>query len=339
MADRISSLDSGYVSGDLSIFPEALDSKDTLYEAKNNAVTVLKQTLTFSSQSVIVDDASAFPSKGLIRVGPPPGKPGNYELIYYGQRSNSIFSKLVRGFAGSIRTQFSSGASVSNAVMAEHHNAIKDAILNIQAKLGEEEFPDAESLNGILKELETRFLAPKPIFRAFPLRGVPPLRVRFQNYSGGDPIRFLWDFGDGSTSTDPSPIHTYANEGIYTVKMNMITTLGAQGIATKSNYITVSNDEGINFFYSDSLAGVSQQTADAMSSTPTTFTMVDQTQGPIVERIWNFDDGTRTTSSDGDDHTVEHIYALPGEYRPILLVVLDTGRLKRIELPDTITVS
>lgn len=339
MADRISSLDPGYASGDLSIYPIALDGRETLYEARNNASAHLKQTLTYSAQNIIVDDASGFPPQGLLRVGPPPGQPGNSELIYYGQRSNNIFSKLVRGFAGSIQTQFYVGSWVTNAVMAEHHNAIKDAVLNMEKNLGVKDFPDPASLNGILSTLETRFLAPKPIFRALPIRGVPPLKVRFQNYSGGDPIRFLWDFGDGASSTDLSPIHTYMQEGVYTVRLNMITALGAQGIATKSNYITVSKDLGINFFYSDSLIGVSQQTATLQGTTPTTFTFVDQTQGPIVERIWNYDDGNRLTVSDGDNHVSTHVYQLPGNYQPILLDVLDNGQLKRIELPDIITVS
>jgi PKD repeat protein len=339
MPDRISTLDAGYQPGDLSVYPDAIDNRETLYEARNNAETKLKQTLTYNGRNAIVLDASGFPNQGLLRIGPPPGTAGNYELIYYGTKTASTFGSLVRGFAGSIQTQWPTNSWVTNSVMAEHHNAIKDAILKIEDDLGVETFPRAESLNGILKELETRFLAPKPIFRAFPLRGVPSLRVRFQNYSGGDPIRYLWDFGDGSTSTEVSPIHTYIREGIYTVKLNVITSLGGQGIATKSNYITVSNDEGITFFYSNSLAGVSAQTAALNSTTPTTFTLVDQTEGPIVERIWNFDDGTKVTIDDGDIHSVDHVYDKPGEYVPTLLTIFDNQRLKRIDLADTIRVS
>lgn len=338
MPDRISSLDQGYASGDLSIFPEALDNKDTLYEAKNNAETKLKQTLTFSGKYIIVEDTSAFPEKGLIRIGPPAGKAGNYELIYYGQKNKNIFSNLVRGFAGSIQTQFNVGAWVTNAVMAEHHNAIKDAIIKIQKKLGKLSFPEEGSLNNILQELETRFLSPKPIFVAFPLIGAPPLKVRFQNYSGGEPIRFLWDFGDGSTSTEASPIHTYKREGVYSVKLNMITALGAQGVASKSNYITVSNDEGVSFFYSNTLTGISRQTAQLTNTTATEFVFIDQTQGPIIERTWNYDDGKKDTIPDADIHTTKHYYDVPGEYNPILLAILNSGRLKRIELADPITV-
>jgi gliding motility-associated-like protein len=41
--------------------------------------------------------------------------------------------------------------------------------------------------------------------------GCAPLAVNFTNTSTGA-TNFLWDFGDGSTSTDPSPSHTYVNQ-------------------------------------------------------------------------------------------------------------------------------
>ena len=66
---RISSLDVGYETGDLSVYPEALDDKEILYEAKNNAKTTLKQALSYNAKFIIVDDASSFPEKGLIRIG------------------------------------------------------------------------------------------------------------------------------------------------------------------------------------------------------------------------------------------------------------------------------
>ena len=44
---RNSSLDLGYQSGDLSLFPLAKDTRSQLYDARNNAETTLKQTLTY----------------------------------------------------------------------------------------------------------------------------------------------------------------------------------------------------------------------------------------------------------------------------------------------------
>lgn len=70
MVDRISASDDGYTTGMLSVFPEAIDDKNTLYEVANNATTLLKQTLSYNSKVVIVEDTSGFPDRGIIRVGP-----------------------------------------------------------------------------------------------------------------------------------------------------------------------------------------------------------------------------------------------------------------------------
>lgn len=46
----------------------------------------------------------------------------------------------------------------------------------------------------------------------------PPFTTNFSSISTGA-TTYLWDFGDGQTSTDRNPSHQYANEGIYKVKL------------------------------------------------------------------------------------------------------------------------
>jgi len=45
-----------------------------------------------------------------------------------------------------------------------------------------------------------------------------PCEVSFST-SGGIGINYLWDFGDGNTSTEPNPSHTYTQAGSYNVKL------------------------------------------------------------------------------------------------------------------------
>ena len=56
-------------------------------------------------------------------------------------------------------------------------------------------------------------------------KGVEPLTVTFSSEGSidpdGDPITFLWNFGDGTTSTEPNPIKTYNNKGKYTVQLTV----------------------------------------------------------------------------------------------------------------------
>lgn len=353
MATKIASTDVGYTVGDLSLFPQAKDSKHQLYEATNNCETILKQSLTYASKYVIVEDNSKFPEKGIIRVGPPAGKLGAAEMIYYDSKSSGVFRNLTRGFAGSRQNPWPMGSHVSNAVFAEHHNSAKDAILQIENNLGTENLPDPLSLNGILKAQENKFLSPRPLFRAYPFKGPPALKVRFQNFSTGPLIRYLWDFGDGTTSIEKSPVHIYQREGIYTVKLNIITSLGAQGVITKTNYITVSEEEKQPFFYVTPSQGYSVKTATEMTlrgtpTEPTVFTYVDQTDGEIVQRYWVFDGAGQHEGEDvptqsipeynPNVHTTTFTYDNPGSYEPSLLILFESQRLQRAFLKDQITV-
>lgn len=335
---RISSLDAGYKTGDLSLFPLAKDSASQLYVAKNYSQTVLTQSLAYAGKYLIVEDTSLFPDTGLLRIGPPAGQPGDAELIYYGAKTTTQFQKLQRGFAGSKQTVWPSGSYVSSGVMAEAHNAIKDAIQQVEVDVGVKNFPNANSLNGILKAMEVKFLAPKPLFRAYPLSGAPPLRVRFQNFSNRGEVRYLWDFGDGTTSVETNPIHTYHGEGVYSVNMNLITQTGATGSVTKSNYITVSNEAKTPFFYVSPVTGNSVERAQQLAVMPTEFEFVDQTDGNITQRYWIFDDGESAAITDPNDHTISHIYQKAGSYEPSLLIVFANQRQSRVFLKDKILV-
>jgi len=81
---------------------------------------------------------------------------------------------------------------------------------------------------------------PPPVahFSASPTSGIAPLTVNFTDQSTGQITSWSWDFGDGSTSTEQSPSHTYNNSGIYTVTL---TVAGPEGSdkETKTDYIKV----------------------------------------------------------------------------------------------------
>jgi PKD repeat protein len=342
---RVSSADLGYIAGDLSTFPLAVDTKETLYEVRNNAATTLKQTLPINGTYIVVYDASIFPPMGLIRLGPHgsvipsmmppsdllnsniPGVSGDSELIYYGSRTDNTFKELQRGYAGSRQNQWATETPVSSSVMAETHNSIKDAIINMENYIGTQLNPAIGTINSNLNILENKYLAPNVLFRSYPTSGKPPLTVNFHNLGASNTERFLWDFGDGITSTDKNPTHIYTNEGIYTITLNIITNTNAQGITTKNNYISVSNDLSPVFFYS---------VVDPDDSN--IYNFVDQTDGAIVERIWVFGDGITETITDPNVHTTSHTYT-SGSYVPNILVTLENQITKRGYSSTTIIVT
>lgn len=62
--------------------------------------------------------------------------------------------------------------------------------------------------------------------------------VNFKDESALFPTSWLWDFGDGKTSTAQNPTHKYLQSGTYTVKLTA-TNANGNNQATKTSYITV----------------------------------------------------------------------------------------------------
>jgi len=67
---------------------------------------------------------------------------------------------------------------------------------------------------------------------------IAPFTVQFTNNSA-NALSYLWNFGDGATSTDPNPSHQYTALGVYDV--TLLADAGACGTATdtKTDYIIV----------------------------------------------------------------------------------------------------
>jgi len=82
------------------------------------------------------------------------------------------------------------------------------------------------------------FIAPVAGFSAFPLSGVAPLTVSFADESSGTIDSWAWSFGDGATSTDRNPTHTYNAPGIYSVTLT-VKGDSLSDTETKGDYITV----------------------------------------------------------------------------------------------------
>ncbi|MBO5430913.1 PKD domain-containing protein, partial [Methanocorpusculum sp.] len=77
-------------------------------------------------------------------------------------------------------------------------------------------------------------------FSAYPTSGNPPLTVQF-SAEGTNIASVLWDFGDGATSTQQNPVHTYAaSPNPYTVTLTGYTASGKTIQVPKENLISAS---------------------------------------------------------------------------------------------------
>ncbi len=79
---------------------------------------------------------------------------------------------------------------------------------------------------------------PDPEFSASVLSGNVPLEVTFTDLSTGDIDSWLWDFGDGNTSTDENPVHEYTTDGTFTVSLTVTNEYGSR-VMTKYHYIRI----------------------------------------------------------------------------------------------------
>jgi len=122
-------------------------------------------------------------------------------------------------------------------------------------------------------------------FEATPTSGVAPLAVQFTDLSSGGPTSWLWTFGDGTTSTQQSPLKSYSAAGTYTVSLKATNSLGTNTY-TRSGYVQVANPlPPVADFSGTPLAGFAPlQVAfsDLSSNGPTSW-------------LWTFGDGTTST--------------------------------------------
>ncbi len=83
---------------------------------------------------------------------------------------------------------------------------------------------------------------PESDFSATPLSGLEPLEVQFTDNSmavSGSIVSWFWDFGDGESSSLQDPLHTYLDDGVYTVSLTVANSYDLSDTEIKSSYITV----------------------------------------------------------------------------------------------------
>ncbi|WP_301663651.1 PKD domain-containing protein [Methanoculleus frigidifontis] len=80
--------------------------------------------------------------------------------------------------------------------------------------------------------------APVANFTANVTAGIRPLTVQFTDTSTGEPTFWSWSFGDGETSSEQNPVHTYTAAGAYTVNLTVTNAAGTDATSVPG-YITV----------------------------------------------------------------------------------------------------
>jgi len=81
-------------------------------------------------------------------------------------------------------------------------------------------------------------------FIADTTNGTVPFTVHFSDSSSGNITNWQWDFGDGNSSTEQNPTHTYEVVDTFTVSLTVTGPSGSDK-KTRINYIIVKNPSGV----------------------------------------------------------------------------------------------
>ncbi|HRH67682.1 MAG TPA: PKD domain-containing protein [Bacteroidia bacterium] len=136
--------------------------------------------------------------------------------------------------------------------------------------------------------------------------GANPLQITFVDYStssSGTITGWTWDFGDGGSSTQSNPVHSYAAGGYYPVCLTISTTTGCMDTYCETIYVATT------------------------TSCQSSFTF--QTNGSVVNfqdnsiplnhiSVWDFGDGNTVTQWNGQ--LVSHQYLSTGTYAVCLTI-------------------
>jgi PKD repeat protein len=148
-------------------------------------------------------------------------------------------------------------------------------------------------------------------FFGLPNSGRSPLTVMFEPILEGIANYYLWDFGDGDTSTLRNPIHIYTNQGEYDVKLKVRLELddcNQVDSMMKEEYIIVNDLEAR--FSAHPTAGIA----------PLSVQFTDESSGSPSSWFWDFGDGHTSTQQNPQNQ-----YATTGVYDVFLRVSNSMG--------------
>ena len=162
-----------------------------------------------------------------------------------------------------------------------------------------------------------QLLSVSPLVKAqfiTPAAGCVPYTAQFDNTSlAGE--QFLWDFGDGTTSTEVNPSHLYPNIGTYAISLIAIDTNTCNKIDSTKQTILVSDKPHAVF---------TTTPIPPIANTPNVF--YNSSTGAVLYK-WFFGDGDSAIRSTLD--TAIHQYITTGTFNACLVVYNQYG------CPDT----
>ncbi|MEM7373058.1 MAG: PKD domain-containing protein [Bacteroidota bacterium] len=133
-----------------------------------------------------------------------------------------------------------------------------------------------------------------------------PATVQFSDVSQSSrPITYIWDFGDGDSSTLANPVHTYTSVGVFVVSLIVSNDFGCQAVSSDTIYV-----------HPQPLA---QATADTTAGcVPLDVVFVDSSTNNS-QLVWNINNQSFSSNS------VSYTFAIPDTSYEVILSVDTAG--------------
>jgi PKD repeat protein len=133
-----------------------------------------------------------------------------------------------------------------------------------------------------------------------------------QSTTNGTIITWAWDFGDGSTSNEQNPSHTYSKAGTYVVCLNITDDHGCSSHICKHVVVNHPPARVCHAAFNYNQPDPNQQTIN--------FTDLSTSDSTIGTWNWDFGDGTNSS-----EQNPIHTYAKAGTYTVCLNITDDDG--------------
>ena len=143
------------------------------------------------------------------------------------------------------------------------------------------------SKNVIINNAITINTLPSPRFSVNNTHGCPPFTANFTdlsfNQQSSTMVGWLWNFGDGATSSLQNPTHIYTDTGSYTVTLTVTDARGCDSTFSIQDYIHLSFP--VPMFVSDTIV-----------CSGDTLCLTNHSTGDNISSSWNFGDGTPSST-------------------------------------------
>ncbi len=226
--------------------------------------------------------------------------PGNYDVLvsWYPSSGNATNARYIIRHAG--------GAATVEVNQQE-------PLLSLVKSIGTFYFDAGTAVVEITDEADGRVIADAIAFNCMDNPALFQAEFDTDTVSGGSPLTVqftdrsmtynaqirerLWDFGDGTTSTERNPLHTYEGSGIYTVSLTITDALGQNHSEVKEGFIAVDNPAPFHAEFFARRRNNAQRTIVEFQ---------DRSTGNITSWRWDFGDGA-TSTEQNPTHTYTDI--------------------------------